>query len=203
MKKKVLLIALLSLLLIPLVGCKKAEDKRSDAVKFKEEYESLNKVKDKDGNLYRTISIDEENPIIYTTSEDLTKKIEDKETFLVYFGSKESKYSRTVVPYLLQQAKTQGIDKIYYIDITPGEDEEGTKAISAGDVYFAEVVKKMNEPNLNDTMLAVFVNGNFSGKTTGVSPRQTDGNMELTPEMKTDMTERFKEIYIIYNSNRE
>ena len=45
MKKKVLIIALLSLLLIPLVGCKKEQDSRSDALKFKEEYESLNKHK--------------------------------------------------------------------------------------------------------------------------------------------------------------
>ena len=71
MKKKLLIIGLLSVLLIPLVGCKKDEDLRSDAVKFKEEYESLN-TKEKDGGgLYRTISIDEENPIIYISYEEL------------------------------------------------------------------------------------------------------------------------------------
>ena len=67
MKRKILLIALLSILLIPLVGCKKEEDLRSDAVKFKEEYESLNKQEKEDGGLYRTITVDEENPIVYTT----------------------------------------------------------------------------------------------------------------------------------------
>ena len=124
MKKKVLIIALLSLLLIPLVGCKKEQDSKSDALKFKEEYESLNKQKNAEGDLYRVITINEENPIVYTTYEELANKIADDENFLVYFGTSTSEYCRSVVPYLLEQAKTQGIDKIYYVDISKKEESK-------------------------------------------------------------------------------
>ena len=206
MKKKVLIIALLSLLLIPLVGCKKEQDSRSDALKFKEEYESLNKQKNEDGDLYRVITINEENPIVYTTYEELANKIADDENFLVYFGTSTSEYCRSVVPYLLEQAKTQGIDKIYYVDISKKEEskeQEGTKAISVEDQYYTDVLNKLNQESIDDSTLAVFINGEMAGKTSGVSSRQTKGSEELTKEMKDEMLEKFKELYITYNSNRE
>ena len=206
MKKKVLIIALLSLLLIPLVGCKKEQDSRSDALKFKEEYESLNKQKNEEGDLYRVITINEENPIVYTTYEELANKIADDENFLVYFGTSTSEYCRSVVPYLLEQAKTQGIDKIYYVDISKKEEskeQEGTKAISVEDQYYTDVLNKLNQESIDDSTLAVFINGEMAGKTSGVSSRQTKGSEELTKEMKDEMLEKFKELYITYNSNRE
>ena len=204
MKKKITIILLLSLLLIPLTGCKKEEDKRSDAIKFKEEYESLNKKENDSGDLYRTISIDEENPIIYTTYEELANKIADDENFLVYFGKSSSDNCRTVVPYLLEQAKKQGIDKIYYVDISSYETttEEGTKALSIEEQYYNDVLSKLGENSIDDSTLAVFINGDMAGKTTGVSSKQTEENKELTGEMKEEMLARFKEIYITYNSNR-
>ena len=205
MKKKVLIIALLSLLLIPLVGCKKEQDSKSDALKFKEEYESLNKKTNENGNLYRVITINEENPIIYTTYEELANKIADDENFLVYFGTSTSEYCRSVVPYLLEQAKTQGIDKIYYVDISKKEEskeQEGTKAISAEDQYYTDVLNKLNQESIDDSTLAVFINGEMAGKTTGVSSSQRKGSDELTKEMKDEMLEKFKELYITYNSNR-
>ena len=206
MKKKVLIIALLSLLLIPLVGCKKEQDSRSDALKFKEEYESLNKQKDANGDLYRVITINEENPIVYTTYEELANKIADDENFLVYFGTSTSEYCRSVVPYLLEQAKTQGIDKIYYVDISKKEEskeQEGTKAISVEDQYYTDVLNKLNQESIDDSTLAVFIKGEMAGKTSGVSSQQTKGSDELTREMKDEMLEKFKELYITYNSNRE
>ncbi len=203
MKKKILLIALLAIFLVPLVGCKKAEDKRSDAVKFKEEYESLNKQAKEDGSLYRTISVDEENPIIYTTYEELESKITEGENFLVYFGNSKNEYCRTVVPYLIQQAKTQGIDKIYYVDTTPPEEaEEGTKAIGIEDQYYQNILKRVQENNLDSSTLAVFIRGELAGKTSGVSSSQSDASQELTGSMKEEMLAKFKELYITYNSNR-
>jgi len=201
MKKSLLLILLLCLV-IPLVGCGKEEDLRTDAVKFKEEYESLNKTQDEDGSLYRTITIDEENPIVYTTYEKLSSLIDEKKNFLVYFGSKKSKYSRSVVPYLIKQAKNQGIDVIYYVELAKEETEEGVKAADVDDMYYQQMMKKMNEKDVTDSTLAVFVNGNLAGKSSIVSTKQTDGNMELTKDMKDEMTAKCKQIYITYNSNR-
>ncbi len=195
------LILILLLLLIPLTGCKKEEDNRSDALKFKEEYEALNTQKKENGELYRTITIDEENPIIYTTYEELANKIADNENFLVYFGKTSSEYCRSVIPYLLKQAKTQGIDKIYYVDIDTKE-EEGTKAISIDDQYYQDILKKLNQQKLDESTLAVFIKGSMAGKTSGISSKQTKDDQELTKEMKDEMLSKFKQIYVTYNSNR-
>lgn len=200
MKRKLILILLI--MILPLVGCTKEKDNRSDALKFKESYESLNKKEIADGELYRTITIDKENPIVYTTYEELQEKIANNENFLVYFGSYKSEWSRSVVPYLLEQAKNQGIDVIYYVDLTP-PDEEGTKAISIEDQYYQDVVKELNVPELTDSTLAVFIGGELRGKTDGISEKQTSGNMDITGEMINDMKSLFKELYITYNSNRK
>ena len=68
-KNKILLLSILILSIFCITGCKKNEDLRKDEIKFKEEYESLNKTTAKDGNLYRTITISEKNPIVYTSTD--------------------------------------------------------------------------------------------------------------------------------------
>ena len=202
MKKKLIIICLIAILILPLTGCGEKKDNRKDAIKFKESYESLNKKAKEDGELYRTITIDENNPIVYTTYEDLEEKINNKENFLVYFGSNKSEWCRSVVPYLLEQAKTQGIDTIYYVDITP-PDDEGTKAISIEDQYYQDVVRELQVPELNDSTLAVFINGEMRGTTDGKSSKQTDASMSINGDMINEMKSLFKELYITYNSNRK
>lgn len=202
MKKKIIIAILIAILIIPLTGCGEKKDTRKDAIKFKESYESLNKTKRADGELYRTISIDENNPIVYTTYEELDEKIANRDNFIVYFGSNKSEWCRSVVPYLLEQAKTQGIDVIYYVDITP-PDDEGTKAISIEDQYYQEVVKELQVPELTDSTLAVFINGEMQGVTDGKSEKQNDASENITGEMINEMKTQFKEIYITYNSNRK
>ena len=64
------------------------------------------------------------------------------------------------------------------------------------------MMKKMNEKDVTDSTLAVFVNGNLAGKSSIISSKQTDGDMELTKDMKDEMTAKCKQIYITYNSNR-
>ena len=202
MKKRILFIFLILMLVLPLTGCGNKKDSRADAIKFKEDYESLNKVKKDDGELYRTITIDETNPIVYTTYEEVQEKIANKENFIVYFGYSKSEWCRSVVPYLLEQAKNQGIDRIYYVDITPADDE-GTKAISIEDQYYQDVVKELNVPDLSDSTLAVFIDGEMQGITDGKSEHQTDPSMNITGEMIQDMKDLFRGIYITYNSNRK
>ena len=201
MKKKLIIICLIAILILPLTGCGEKKDTRKDAIKFKESYESLNKKTMDNGELYRTITIADENPIIYTTYEEVQEKIANNENFIVYFGSYKSEWSRSVVPYLLEQAKTQGIDTIYYVDITPADDT-GTKAISIEDQYYQDVVRELDVPELTDSTLAVFIGGELRGKTDGISEKQTSGNMDITGEMINDMKSLFKDIYITYNSNR-
>ena len=90
--KKNLIVCLLVLVLI-ISGCGRVKDKEEDkkvdntqdALKFKEEYESLNGQISTTDKAYRTIEIDKDNPFVYTDCESLVKLINDGESFVVYF----------------------------------------------------------------------------------------------------------------------
>ncbi len=56
----------------------------TDSIKFKEEYEALNGMKDANNLQIRSILIDEDNPLIYAKALDIVSMIENKETFIVY-----------------------------------------------------------------------------------------------------------------------
>ena len=94
----------------------------SDAIKFKEDYESLNGKTNKNGKEYRTITIDNDNPFIYSDLKEINKKIKSKETFIVYFGANWCPWCRSMLPTAIEKAKEKGIDKIYYIDVRPDND---------------------------------------------------------------------------------
>lgn len=89
----------------------------TDAMKFKEEYESINGVTSTSGQTIRTISVGDHNPFIYSTAEDIVKRIENKETFVVYFGFSSCPWCRSVLESLIASAKENNISKIYYVDV--------------------------------------------------------------------------------------
>lgn len=201
-KKKIIILSIVILSIFCITGCSKNEDLRKDSIKFKEEYESLNKTDDKSGNLYRTITISEKNPIIYTSTDELVESINNKESFIVFFGDKTSSWCRSVTPYMIDQANTQGIDKIYYISLEPKEDKEGVKALD-GDISFQQIKDSLSKDKIDTPTLAVYVNGQVSKTTSGISSKQSDANQELSGEMIRETKEMFKQIYSIYNSNRK
>ena len=69
--KKLFLFLIVCLLLI--TGCK---DKNSDAYKFKQEYESLNGTVSASGKQIREIIIEDNNPMIYKTADEIVEMIE-------------------------------------------------------------------------------------------------------------------------------
>ena len=119
MKKINILLVMLAAIFM-LTGC---EFKESDALKFKNAYEDLNKQETAEGVKYRSISIDKDNPIVYTTFKEVKEKIDNKETFIVYVGFSACPWCRTVIPYILEAAKENKIDKIYYVNVR----EDNTK----------------------------------------------------------------------------
>ena len=123
MKKKILLLTLIALTLIGVVGCGKKEEKNEDALKFKEEYEGFNN-KSNDYFDYRTLSIDEDNPFVFSTDKEIVKKIENKESFIVYFGDPQCPWCRSVIEQAIKSAKENGIEKIYYVRFWDGFHEE-------------------------------------------------------------------------------
>ena len=88
-----------------------------DAIKFKEEYEKLNDVSAGEDKKYRTVNIAEDNPFIYRSEEDIIKAMDEKESFIVYFGFSDCPWCRSILNPLIDALKDNNIDKIYYVDI--------------------------------------------------------------------------------------
>ena len=137
MKKKVLLLILLVLAVVGVTGCKKQNE---DALKFKEEYESFNNQKN-DYFEYRALSIDEKNPFVFATDEDIVEMFENEDDFIVYFGDPQCPWCRSVVEQAIKSAKENNIKKIYYVRFWKGFHEELIR-----DVYKLD---ENNEPVLD------------------------------------------------------
>ena len=123
MKKVLLLIICITLLSV--TGCSFNNSKVStDSKKFKSEYESLNNTKNEASKEQRSLSISNANPIVYITPKNLIKKVDNKDTFYVYFGSAYCPWCRSVIEKFLEVAQKNKIDKIYYVDIWDGDHKE-------------------------------------------------------------------------------
>lgn len=214
-----LLIAISGITLLCACGTNK------DALRFKEEYESLNGHETSvEGRNYRTITIDEKNPFVYTTLDDVNKKIENKETFIVYFGANWCPWCRSVLPIFIEEAKEAKVDKVYYIDVRPdndiekdirdvyslGEDNkpyishEGTEAYHKFLEYADSILSfySSHGVTLTDGTKRVgapnfiyVIDGVPTKKVTGVSDKETDAYMELTDEIKEDTKNIFKDFF--------
>ena len=113
MKKTVLLLVACILLF----GCSEKQKDNRDSLRFKEEYESLNADRE-----YRAIEIDPDNPFVYATAEDIVRKMEDGESFIVYFGANWCPWCRSVIPVFIDTCKSLDIKTVYYVDVRPGND---------------------------------------------------------------------------------
>lgn len=125
MKKTTFSLLVIVLILLSITGCSSNKtEKNSDSLKFKEEYEAINGETNSSGKKHRTISILKDNPFIYVTGEEIVEKIENKETFYVYFGSPYCPWCRSVIEKAIEVAKKKNIDTIYYVDIWDGDHVE-------------------------------------------------------------------------------
>ena len=120
MRSKLIILTIIVLSLLTLTAC----SKNKDAINFKNDYESLNGKENKSGKVHRTVSISENNPFVKVEAKDIVKKIEDKETFYVYFGSKLCPWCRSVIEKAIEVANDYEIKKIYYVDIWDNDGNE-------------------------------------------------------------------------------
>ena len=118
MKKR---ITILLLLLLVLAGC---VNNGKDALRFKQEYESLNGQVTSSGRNYREIEISEKNPFVYADLSEINQKMDNGESFLVYFGSNWCPWCRSILPQVIKTATERKIKKIYYVDVKPDNEEE-------------------------------------------------------------------------------
>lgn len=216
--KKIISILLIVVLMISVTGCVISNDIK-DSEKFKEEYESQNGKKSKSGKENRKVSIPEDNPFVYTTAEEISKKMDNKETFIVYFGFSTCPWCRSIIEELIKCAKDSKVDKIYYVDVldirdTKEIDEEGNiKTTKEGTKGYKELIDKMSNVLSNYTttkegeeisleekriyapnVIAV-VNGKATKLEEGISEELKDPYMELTEEMKKYTYNSFKCIF--------
>lgn len=209
--KKILSLLLLTLIIVGVTGCNNKEKKNEDGIKFKKEYESFNG-KSNDYFEYRKLDIDEENPFIFTTDSEIVKKIENKETFIVYFGDPQCPWCRSVIEAAIKSAKENKIDKIYYVrfwkefheekirdvyeldeDNKPVIKEEGTKAYQKLIKYLDKVLseytlkdKEGNTVKVNEKRIFL---PNFVAVVDGKAKELIDGISKKQKEYNGELTE--------------
>ena len=119
--KKYLILVLVCLMLV-LVGC----SNNNSAIEFKKDYESVNGTTNKNGKEHRSVTISDENPYEKVEAKDILDKIENKETFYVYFGDKLCPWCRSVIEKMIEIVNEEGVKHIYYVDVRPGKDSYDT-----------------------------------------------------------------------------
>lgn len=92
----------------------------SDAIKFKNEYEEYNGV-EVGNNKYSTLKISENNPIKYSTYDEIIDVIKNK-TGIIYLGFPECPWCRSALPILFDVAQDNNIETIYYKNIKNDRD---------------------------------------------------------------------------------
>ena len=94
-----------------------------DENKFKQEYETLNGKKDRNGNKYVEVKVPEDNGVIYTNVEEISNLLKNG-TGVIYLGTDELNYSRSIIEVLFASKDSTGVENIYYFDMAGIRDEK-------------------------------------------------------------------------------
>lgn len=218
--KKFKLIILLLIGVLLFSGCS-----NKDALKFKEDYESING-KEIGEKKYREISIDEDNPFVEVSAEEILKMIEDDKTFYVYFGDEKCPWCRSVIEKAIEVSKSYDVDIIYYVSIWDDDfneilrdkyklDDKGkVEKVSEGTETYKKLLEKfkdvlseytLTDDNKKEVKVGekriyapnfIYVsNGEAVKMTEGISDKQKDSTQELTDEILKDEEKLFKDFF--------
>lgn len=90
---------------------------KTDALKIKEEYASLNGVVNESNKKnYKEVTLSDTNPFVYKTEEEIVEILE-KGTGILYFGFKKCPWCRSMIEVLESAAIEKNVGEIYYLDI--------------------------------------------------------------------------------------
>ena len=200
---KILLLLIVGLFII--TGC---GNKDNDNELFKKEFEALNGQTDDNGSVNRTVQIDKDNPFVYDTAEGIAKRIQNKESFIVFFGYASDPWSRCIIEALVSSSKEESLNTFYYVDIydirnevsvnkngevvTTKEGTEGYNKIlellsdnlddyvitNSSGEIITTVGKRINSPSIIS-----IISGKFDSITDGISDDLYSPYDELTDDM--------------------
>ena len=222
--KKLLVGLALGAIALAVVATKKNE-KIDDALKFKKAYESDNgKKRGKDGKVIRVLDIPRDNPIIYSDCTKILEKMNNNESFVVYFGFSECPWCRSCIETMIDSAKENNIDKVYYVDVKDVRDslvvaDDGSlMMVKEAHKGYDELVDRLstvlddyilqdsegNEVNTGQKRIyapnfVVVKDGQPLVKIDGTSSLQKDPYEELSVEMIDDMQNIFKSAFDLLN----
>ena len=219
MIKKIISIIILIVLIGGVVYCITNKKPTSDEIKFKKEYESINNETSSSGKKIRTVNIPSNNLMEYKTAEELVKKINNKETFIVYFGFNTCPWCRSVIETLIETAKDNNIKTIYYVDVKEIRDvyslDDDNKLVKEkdGTKGYNELIKLLDnvlseytlstetnekipvgEKRIYAPNIISIVKGKAKIMETGISSQETDPYMKLTKEMLSDTKKAFTKV---------
>lgn len=219
MKKKLFIILLLLIAAVAFIFIYKIKTdyKKTDAYKFKTEYEILNNDKNDYGKNYRKINIAKNNKMIYSTAKEIVEKTENKETFVVYFGFSKCPWCRSMIENLVDLSIENDMD-VYYVDVLDIRDtieyvDGELKTTREGDEYYMQLIdlykdvlsdysvnngeEKINvgEKRIYAPNVIAVVNGEAKEMTEGISEELKDPYGEITEEMKKASIKQLKCIF--------
>ena len=219
MKNKVLIMLIMIVAVFSFAACGKEEkqnnndsDNNKAALEFKEEYEKLNGTVNKNGKEHRTITLSENNRFVKTTAEEIVKKIENEDSFYVYFGSNLCPWCRSVIEMADKVSRENDIDKIYYVDIWDEDGNEilrdkyivnsnnkielsveGTDSYKKLLEYFDELLEDYNVTDNNGESISTgekrIYAPNFFYISKGKATRITTGTSPLQKDSREELTE--------------
>ena len=220
MKRRILVILLIMSIL--LFACSRndnnSEEENSDppfGLAFKEAYESCNDVLNENGTANRPVFIPEDNPFVISSAEEIVERIENGETFYVYFGFATCPWCRSVIEKAVEVTMKKGIEKVYYVDILNirdtekvNEEDEIVRTSEGSDAYYQLLEyldNVLNDYQLEDSKGAILSDEkriyapNFvyveDGKAlrmiSAISEHQIDPREELSAEALKDEEEAF------------
>ena len=196
------------------------EEVLSDAEKFKQEFEQYNGLTYEDTNdKLIDVEIPNDNPFVYKTGKEIVEIMQSEDAYIL-FGYASCPLTRAAIEVLIETAKEENIDKIYYVDIknmrdeyVPGEGiipeqtKEGTEAYYEILNIFGSKLDKYyvaSDDNfylfdtgvtrlLSPTLVAV-----SKGKVISMHAELTDDyeeNSELTEEEKEELSKDYKDVF--------
>jgi len=114
-KIKLILLSVLVIISCITMYFKTNQNKINDAIKFKNEYETLNNKENNHGKKYLNLNIDTNNNIKYASFKEI-ENILTQENGVIYFGFPECPWCRNIIEPLLKASEETELSKIYYFN---------------------------------------------------------------------------------------